>query len=256
DLPDMRRNASVIQEMMRKRGVASRLLEVDGAPPAIFGELNTPGATNTVMFYVHYDGQPVEPLQWTGSEPFRPVLRDAAHNRGGKIIAVTDRLNPESYLYARSASDDKAPILALMTALDAMKASGIRARSNIKFFFDGEEEAGSPHLPAILAKYKHLLGANVWIFCDGPVHQSRKQQVVFGVRGTTGLNLTVYGPNRELHSGHYGNWAPNPVVMISHLVASMRNEEGKILIDGFYDDVEPLSDDDKRAIAATSDWRN
>lgn len=234
NLDDMRRNASYIRRMMEKRGIKTELLEVPNSPAAIYGEMLTPGARQTVMFYVHYDGQPVEPSQWSVTQPFQPLVRD------GRI-------------YARSASDDKAPVLSLMTALDAFRNAGIALRSNIKFFLDGEEEAGSPHLNSILSGHKDKLAADVWIFCDGPVHQTRRQQVVFGVRGSTGLNITVYGPRCELHSGHYGNWAPNPVVMLAHLIAGMRDEDGRIKINGFYDDVEPLSESERKAIAAMPD---
>jgi len=256
NLEDMRRNATHIRGMMERRGIKTELLEVPGAPAAIYGELLTPGATQTLVFYVHYDGQPVEPAEWKDSGPFQPVLRDKALTAGGKVIALPpagERFHPEWRLYARSTGDDKAPIVTLLTALDALKAAKIPLRSNIKFFFDGEEEAGSPHLAAILEKHKSKLAADAWIFCDGPVHQTRKQQVVFGVRGSTTFNLTVYGPNRELHSGHYGNWAPNPAAMIARLVASMRDDEGRVLVPGFYDDVEPLSEMEKKALAAVPD---
>lgn len=243
---DMARNAALIQQMLQRRGVKSQLLEAPGAVPAVFGEIRTPGATQTVLFYVHYDGQPVEPSQWVGNRPFQPQLRDAS----GKNIPLGRKFDPEWRIYARSASDDKAPILSLMTALDALKSASQPLRSNIKFFFDGEEEAGSPNIAAILRAHQDKLGADVWIFCDGPVHQSRRQQIVFGVRGTTGLNLTIYGPKRELHSGHYGNWAPNPVMSLARIMTTMRDEDGRILIGGFYDDVEPLSEVEKRAIAA------
>ena len=96
------------------------------------------------------------------------------------------------------------------SAVDALRATGIKPTVNLKFFFDGEEEAGSAHVRAILEREKDLLRADVWLFADGPVHQSRRMQVVFGARGDMGLEMTVYGPARALHSGHYGNWAPNP----------------------------------------------
>jgi acetylornithine deacetylase/succinyl-diaminopimelate desuccinylase-like protein len=159
-------------------------------------------------------------------------------------------LDPEWRLYARSASDDKAPIIGFAAALDALKAAGIRPSVNLRFFFEGEEEAGSPHLEAILSRYASDLRTDAWVLCDGPVHQSRRPQLFFGARGTTGLELTVYGPNRGLHSGHYGNWAPNPIVRLTHLIDAMRDEDGRILIPGFSDDVRPLSDAEKRAIAA------
>jgi acetylornithine deacetylase/succinyl-diaminopimelate desuccinylase-like protein len=136
-----------------------------------------------------------------------------------------------------------------MTALDALRAAHIPISMNLRFLFEGEEEAGSPHLQAILDKYADLLHTDAWILCDGPVHQSYRMQVYFGARGTTDLDMTVYGPNRGLHSGHYGNWAPNPIVLLTHLVDSMRDPDGRILIPGFYDHVRPLTTEERRALA-------
>ncbi|HWM89001.1 MAG TPA: M20/M25/M40 family metallo-hydrolase [Kofleriaceae bacterium] len=252
DLGDMRRNAAHIEKMFARRGVVTRRLEVPGAPPAIYGELRVPGARQTLLFYAHYDGQPVEPEAWVGRAPFRPILRDGSLESGGKPIrlpAPGRPFDPEWRLYARSAGDDKAPILAWMVALDALRGAGIPLRSNILFFLDGEEEAGSPHLSEILRRHRDLLRADVWIFCDGPVHQNRSQQIAFGARGQTGLQLTVYGARRELHSGHYGNWAPNPADMLARLVSSMRDADGRVLVRGFYDDVAPLSPRERRALA-------
>jgi acetylornithine deacetylase/succinyl-diaminopimelate desuccinylase-like protein len=152
-------------------------------------------------------------------------------------------------MYARSASDDKAPALAMLVALDALKSAGVARSVNLKFFFEGEEEAGSGHLRELLEKNASLLRADAWLFGDGPVHQSRRQQIVFGVRGVTGVELTTYGPSHGLHSGHYGNWAPNPVTLMANLIASMRNDDGRILIKNFYDDVAPITAAERRAIA-------
>ncbi|MEO6445368.1 MAG: M20/M25/M40 family metallo-hydrolase [Gemmatimonadaceae bacterium] len=251
DLPNIRRNAAMLMEMLRRRGADARLLEVEGAPPAVYGEVKVPGATRTIVLYAHYDGQPVDPAQWTGSGPFAPVLRDKALYVGGKEIAFPkdgQHVDGEARIYARSASDDKGSILAMLTALDVLKSKGVRPSLNIKFFFEGEEEAGSGHLKAILEKHRDLLKADAWLFCDGPVHQSGVQQVVFGLRGVTGLEMTVYGPTRPLHSGHYGNWAPNPGMLLTHLIARMRDDDGKILIPDFYDDVRPISAAENRAI--------
>ncbi len=242
--------------MLEKRGVKTRLLEIPEAPPVVFGEIDAPGATRTIIFYVHYDGQPVEPAKWIGGEPFRPLLRSASHEAGGKEIpfpAKGQRFDPEWRLYARSASDDKAPMIAIVAALDALRESRIALTSNIKFFFEGEEEAGSPHLGRIVEKYRDLLRADAWLICDGPMDQTRKQQIYFGARGVTGLELTVYGPRRELHSGHYGNWAPNPAMMLARLLASMKDGDGRVVVKGFYDGVEPLSEFEKRAFAEAPD---
>ncbi|MCC6319026.1 MAG: M20/M25/M40 family metallo-hydrolase [Gemmatimonadaceae bacterium] len=252
NVTDIRRNADLLMRMLRARGAEARLLELGDAPPSVYGELRAPGATRTVVLYAHFDGQPVNPAQWAGA-PFTPVLRDKALFDGGREIpfpTTGQHVDGNARIYARSASDDKGSIIAMLTALDALRARGQGPSLNIKFFFEGEEEAGSGHLQGILEKYRDLLKADAWLFCDGPVHQSGAQQLVFGLRGVTGLELTVYGPTRPLHSGHYGNWAPNPGALIANLVASMRDDDGRIRIASFYDDVRPLTDAERRAIEA------
>src|SRR5215207_2712175 len=249
---DIRRNAAAIVEMMAARGLSPRLLEAGDAPPSVFGEWRVAGATRTLVFYAHYDGQPTDPAKWTGTEPWRPALRTAPHDAGGRLLpmpADAEPINPEWRLYARSASDDKAGVMAILTAVDALKAKGIQPSVNLKFFFEGEEEAGSPHLADLLARHKSLLGSDAWIICDGPVHQSGRKQVVFGVRGDTNVDLTVYGPRRPLHSGHYGNWAPNPAMTLVKLLASMKDDKGRVGIAGWYDDAEPLGEAERRALA-------
>jgi len=138
-----------------------------------------------------------------------------------------------------------------MAALDALRASNILLSVNVKFMFEGEEEAGSIHLSEILRQHPDVLDAEIWLLCDGPVHQSRRMQVFFGARGETDLEITTYGPARALHSGHYGNWAPNPIVLLTHLIDSMRDTNGKILIPGFYDDVRSLTTAETQALART-----
>ncbi|HEX9942619.1 MAG TPA: M20/M25/M40 family metallo-hydrolase [Thermoanaerobaculia bacterium] len=250
---DIERNADHLTAMLRRRGFAvQRLSAGEGTPPALYGELRVPGAKRTVLFYAHYDGQPVDQKGWL-SDPFKPVLRTGPLGEGVKevdLASVQGPLDPEWRLYARSASDDKSPIVAILAALDALRAAGREPSSNVKLFLEGEEEQGSPHLTEILRRHASLLAADAWILCDGPVHPTRRMQVYYGARGVTGLELTVYGPVRPLHSGHYGNWAPNPAVALAHLVASLRDEEGRILVPGFYDDVRPLSEAEKRAMAA------
>lgn len=247
DTANIRRNAEHISAMLRRRGLETRLLEVAGANPVVYGERRVPGAKRTLAFYVHYDGQPVAPRDWT-SEPFTPVLRDTS-GKDLPMPAAGARIDPEWRLYARSASDDKAPVMTITSALDALDAAKAALPSNVKVFLEGEEEAGSRNLERLVTAHRDLLSADLWIFCDGPVHQSRRQQVVFGARGSVGIEITVYGPRRELHSGHYGNWAPNPAMMLSRLLASMKDDDGRVLIEGFYDDVEPLSEAERAALA-------
>lgn len=247
DVPNIARNVAALQAMLERRGVATRVLTLDGAPPVVVGDLAAPGATRTIAFYAHYDGQPVDESQWR-SAPWTPVMRDAA----GKDVdwASAKTIDPEWRLYARSAGDDKAPIITMMAALDALRAEKVRPRFNLRFVFEGEEEAGSPHLARFIEKYPDALHPDAWIICDGPMHQSRRAQLVFGVRGVLTLELTVYGPVKALHDGHYGNWVPNPIVSLAHLLTSMRDENGRILIAGFYDEVVPPSKSEAAAVAA------
>lgn len=254
DIENIRKNAAFIMDMMRRRGLNPRLLEAKtpNTPPAVFAEWTTPGATRTVIVYAHYDGQPTDPRQWSGSLPWQPVFRSAALESGGKTIpnpAAGEPINPEWRIYARSASDDKAGVMTILSAFEALKENGIDLTSNIKFFFEGEEEAGSPHLSEIVKQNQKLLEADAWIICDGPVHQSGVKQVVFGVRGDTNVDVTVYGAKRPLHSGHYGNWSPNPAFALARLLASMKDEGGRVTIAEWYDDVEPLVEIERRAIA-------
>lgn len=156
-------------------------------------------------------------------------------------------------VYARSASDDKAPIQAVLTAIDALRSSKIPIGVNVKVFFEGEEEAGSPHLAEVFHQYGDLLKGDMWVLSDGPVNQTRRMQLYFGARGVTDLELTVYGPGRVLHDGHYGNWAPNPAAVLVDLLAHMRAPNSHILIPGFYDDVRALTPAERQAIAASPD---
>ncbi len=254
DSVQIRRVADSVVAMFTRRGVRARRLESPGSPPAVYGELLTPGATRTIMLYAHYDGQPVQPRDWTTAGPFSPELRDGHVERGGKVRSLEEvaRLGAAAddwRLYARSASDDRGPILMILAALDALTASGRRPAVNLKFFFEGEEEAGSSHLREMLTAHREQLRADLWLFLDGPRHQSGIPQVVHGARGVMGLRMTTFGPSRPLHSGHYGNWAPNPAADLAHVIASMRAPDGTITIDGFYAPVRAITDEDRRAVA-------
>ena len=253
NLEDTQRNAVWIRDQFAARGVALDLLALDGVPPLVTGRIDVPGAERTLGIYVHYDGQPVDETNWT-HDPWAPVLYTAAMYAGGEPMdfpAPGERVDPEARLYARSASDDKAPIGALLAALDALAEADLAVTSNIVFLFDGEEERGSPNLGDYFEVHgERFADVDLWLFCDGPVHQSRRPQVVYGVRGVTGLEVTVYGASRPLHSGHYGNWAPVPGQMLAELIASMKAPDGEVLIEGFYDSVDPLTAAEQAAIDA------
>ncbi len=255
DPEGLQKSAAFIMTMMNKRKIRNvQLLNgiSAGVAPVIYGEVLVPGAKQTLIFYAHYDGQPVNPLQWAkGLDPFHPVLFSGALDKAGTNIdfPANGTYNKDWRIYARGASDDKGGVDAILNAYDAIVKTGTQPTCNLKFFFEGEEEAGSPHLHEILEKHLSLLQSDLWIICDGPVHQSGKKQIAFGVRGDTHLDLTVYASKRPLHSGHYGNWAPNPAMMLAKLLASMKDDNGKVVIKGFYDDVIPLSPYEKKALS-------
>jgi acetylornithine deacetylase/succinyl-diaminopimelate desuccinylase-like protein len=257
DTENIQKNATQLVSMLEARGIETHLLPISGRGPVVFGKLATPNARRTLIFYAHYDGQPVDPAAWTDGKPFEPVLRTDSLENGGKRIALPSNspehpaiYNDDWRIYARSSSDDKSPIVALLSALDALRANKIPPGINLKLILDGEEEDGSPNLERVLLAHKNLLDADVLITGDGPVHQSGRPLVFFGNRGILGFQITTYGAIRALHSGHYGNWAPNPGFALARLLTSMKSEDGKVLIDGFYDDIVPLNTTEKDALAA------
>ncbi len=248
---DIWRNAEWLKEQMERRGI-----RVEVAPttrsPVVYGELLVPDATRTLLFYCHYDGQAVDPTKWINSEPFRPALRRGIAGDWSTIpFPPTDQPYEDNWrLYARSASDDKSPIVALLAALDALRAQKLQPRVNLKFLFDGEEEQGSPYLHEFIQSNRARLQADVVIIADGPVHPSERPTVFFGNRGIMTFDITVHGPRVSLHSGHYGNWAPNPALRLAQLLATMKDSTGRVLVEDFYADVAPLSESERQAIAA------
>lgn len=255
DRANIRRNAEHLRDMLARRGFAAEILETDGNP-LVYGELKVPGARRTLLLYAHYDGQPVDASLWKQASPFQPVLRDGRLEDGGREIPdlLSVREYPrEARIYARSASDDKSPIVAMLTALDALRAIGQRPTSNIRVILDGEEEAGSRGLVSSIPNYREKFRADLMLILDGPLHPSERPTLTFGARGNLALELTVFGPKFNLHSGHYGNWAPNPAMDLAQLLASMKNRDGRAAIEGFYDDVPPLSPEVKRILDAVPD---
>ena len=255
DRENIRRNAEALRGMFVKRGFAVEILET-GGNPLVFAELQAPGASRTILFYAHYDGQPVNPKGWNQPNPFVPVLRGGRMEDGGDVIANFASLTSfpaEARLYARSSSDDKAPIVALLASIDALKSANQPLTSNVKVILDGEEEARSPGLAATIGKYREKYRADLMLILDGPLHSSGKPTLAFGARGNLVFQITAFGPRFALHSGHYGNWAPNPALDLAQLLASMKDAEGRVTIQGFYDDVPALSAEERRILAAVPD---
>jgi acetylornithine deacetylase/succinyl-diaminopimelate desuccinylase-like protein len=254
DRANIRRKAELLVGTLERRRFRASLLETEGNP-LVFGERRVEGARRTVLYYIHYDGQPVNPALWKQESPFEPILRDGRMEDGASEIAglaTLESFEPNWRIYARSSSDDTSPIIALMTAIDALDAANIALTSNLKVILDGEEEAGSPSLVPAIQRYREKLAADLMLILDGPIHPSNRPTLVYGARGNLTVNLTVYGPKFALHSGHYGNWVPNPAIRLAQLLATMKDDRGRVVVPGFYEGI-GLSAADRRILASVPD---
>lgn len=256
DADDALANAHFVQAMMQRRGIVSELLHDPDrkAPPAVFGSVTTPGATRTIIFYAHYDGQPVVPERWApGLSPFRPVAISRPIEQGGVVLGPwsPEKAFPGGWrIAARSAADDKAGVMVALNAFRDAAGTAAKLGVNVKFFFEGEEEKGSPNLGAILRAHREKLAGDLWVMVDGPRHTEGYRAMVLGVRGVVDVGITIYGANRPLHAGNYGNWAPNPALSLAALLGRLKDGEGRVLIPGFYDDAAPATPSERAAIAA------
>jgi acetylornithine deacetylase/succinyl-diaminopimelate desuccinylase-like protein len=245
DVPALRRNAEEIVARLRARGVEADAVGPDDVAPLVVGRVPARPGAPRLGLYAHYDGQPVTPSDWS-TPPFEPTL--TSDGAAIPFPAAGGPVEDEWRLRARAAADDKAPVAALLAALDAL---GDREREvELVLCLEGEEESGSPHLGELMTAYSDRLEAEAWLISDGPVQQGNAPQVVLGVRGFTDLELTVYGPARELHSGHYGNWAPNPALELARLLASMKDADGRVTVEGFSADTRLPSPADQETLDA------
>lgn len=256
DRPNIARNAAWLTAAFERRGFRMTEVKTPGSP-VLIGELVPPGPrpARTLTFYFHYDGQPVTASEWRDAGPFQPIYRDRALSDGGRVVALpaSGPIDPDWRLFARSSADDKGPIIAFLSAIDEARAAGRPVTSVIRVLMEGDEEAGSPSLPTVVHEQAARIRGDLIILVDGPRHPSGRPTFVFGARGIMSAELTVFGARHDLHSGNYGNWAPNPAVELSRLIASMTDSTGRVTIKGFYDDVVPLTADEKAAIAEIPD---
>jgi acetylornithine deacetylase/succinyl-diaminopimelate desuccinylase-like protein len=244
---DMRRNAELLKAMFEKRGFAVELQSVTSGAPVVLATLDAVPGAGTLTLYIHYDGQPVDSTEWTKCGPFAPCVMAP----GGKVTLDPSvrSFDPDARIYARSASDDKGPIMALLGAMDALRATGSKPTWNLRVVLDGQEEAGSANFRRFVAASGDKLKADLAITLDGPRHPSTRPTMYYGVRGGAGVTVTVFSSRNDLHSGNYGNWAPDPSMMLGRLLGTMKDSTGRVTVAGFYDDVTPLTATEKRALA-------
>ncbi|MDQ3070601.1 MAG: M20/M25/M40 family metallo-hydrolase [Acidobacteriota bacterium] len=255
DRASILRNVAFLEKAFAARGFTTRRLETTGNP-LFFAERRTPGATKTTLIYAHVDGQPVDAAAWKQEDPFTPFMRTGRIEQGGAAVdgwRARDRLEDDWRLFARSASDDKGPIVATLVALDALAASGLQPSTHLKIIIDTEEEASSPSLVPAVQQHRALLAADMMLIFDGPIHSSGRPTLAFGARGIVTATLTVYGPKSGVHSGNYGNWVPNPALRMTHLLASMKDDEGRVTVEGFADAPAPLTAEERALLAGVPD---
>jgi acetylornithine deacetylase/succinyl-diaminopimelate desuccinylase-like protein len=229
--PDVQRAAEWVAARMGAAGIEAVRVLPTGGHPVVYGEwLHAPGKP-TVMIYGHFDTQPADPLELWTSPPFEPEIRD------GRV-------------YARGASDDKGNMLAPILAVEALLQSDGALPLNVKFFFEGQEEIGSPTLGPFVAANRELFACDLVVSADGGQWSETEPAILVGLRGGTAVQIDVRGPSRDLHSGMYGGAVNNPIHALSAILASLRGADGVIQVEGFYDGIPPLTDEERRQIAA------
>ena len=251
---DIEKNIAWAEAAFSRQRFSTEVLPTDGNPLFLATWTIDPKLP-TVLFYMHLDGQAVDSKKWDQVNPYKVVLK--AKDKAGNYQAMPwetlkESIDPEWRIFGRAASDDKGPIIAFLAAVGIMNQERATPAFNIKVVLDGEEEIGSKSLAAAVVKYRDKLKADALIINDGPVHPSGKPTLTFGCRGISTLDMTVYGPVLPQHSGHYGNYAPNPIFKMSQLLASMKDKDGRVLIKGYYDGIK-LDANTKRILSAVPD---
>jgi len=221
------------------RGFTTQLIPTAGSP-ALFAGRPAPQATQTVLVYLQADGQPVDPTAWQQPNPYEPVLKAVSADGDWEILpwnVLDDGFDDDWRVFARSASDSKGPMTQFLMAVELLDRAGHDFDYNLKVIVDTEEELGSPNLAAAVQAHRELLSADMLLIFDGPPHASNRPTVSLGARGIATVTLTTYGPKVAQHSGHYGNFVPNPAFRLAEILASMKSPDGVVLVEGFYDGV-------------------
>lgn len=235
---DINLNLTWLTKAFNVRGFNSSILPTEGES-LFFASLPVEDSKPTILFYMHFDGQSVDPPKWNQPNPYEVVLKSPEGDgwKNESFEDLNEDINYDWRLFGRSTSDDKGPIVMFLSAIDLLKENGQEIPFNVKVILDSEEEKSSKPLPKAVKEYRELLEADFLVINDGPVHVSEKPTIVYGCRGITTLTLTAYGPIKPQHSGHYGNYAPNPGFQLAEVLATMKDVDGRVVIDGYYDGI-------------------
>lgn len=251
-------NLDWLKAAFEKQGYTTQELATSGHP-VFFAEKKpsniSTGKLKTLLFYMHFDGQPVEPAKWQQESPYKPVLKKKNSDGQWEAIdwsSLQTGYDPEWRIFARAVSDDKGPIAMLLAALDIMQKEKINTPYHVKVILDSEEEIGAPHLAEMVKKHKDKLASDFLMVMDGGRHLSNEPTLTYGCRGIATITLTTYGPKTPQHSGHYGNYAPNPALRMAQLLASMKDEDGRVIIPGYYDGIK-IDENARKILAAVPD---
>jgi acetylornithine deacetylase/succinyl-diaminopimelate desuccinylase-like protein len=226
---DMRRCAERLAVLLMEAGADFAEVSPSDGNPVVYGEKLVDPALKTVLIYGHYDVQPPEPLEKWNTDPFEPVIHDGA-------------------IWGRGANDDKGQLFMHIKAFEYLVRTG-QLRHNVKFMFEGEEEIGSPNLPAWIKQNKKRLSADVCLVSDTTMISEKVPSINCGMRGLSYLEVKVVGPNKDLHSGHYGGAVANPITVLCEMISTLHDEDGRVNVPGFYDDVVELSRADRKMLA-------
>lgn len=253
---DIEKNVQWCEAHFSKRGFKTTRLDTETVPLLLAEKKAANPIAKTVLIYLQVDGQPVDPNHWFQDDPYEATLKKAGAEGGWEKIdwdlLMGENMDPEWRIFARSTSDSKGAVNMFLTANDMMIDRKEQPNFNMKVIMDFEEEIGSPRLPGAVTKYKEQLAADMLIIFDGPRHITNQPSLTFGARGISTITLKVFGPIFPQHSGHYGNWAPNPAMRMSQLLASMKDDDGRVTIPGFYDGI-TLSDEVKEVLKSVPD---
>jgi len=239
---DIEKNVSWCVEQLKEKGYFTKRLETASVPLLLATANKVRRNKPTVLFYFHIDGQPVDPSFWHQEDPYDATLKESVEGEGWVAMdwkrLEEKELDPDWRIFARSSSDDKSPFIMFLTALETLKANKKSLPYNLKIILDFEEEKGSPNLAKAVLDNKDVLAADMLLIFDGPKHSSNQPTIAFGARGITTMTLKIFGPTYPLHSGHYGNYAPNPALRLSQLLSSMKDVTGRVTIPGYYDGIQ------------------